>query len=390
MSRKHVHRDRRRTDRALDDAFAALERGELVLAMRIGRRAHEAGSMNVRIGFDFARLAAACGEPKEAENALRSILAAVPGLAEARELLAELLWQAGRRKVAVAELAKVVAGGADVRTRERLEAWRAEVGAEDGAAAVAVADAAPELPERWRRFDVPAGAAEFVDHGAILLRGLCTADECRALRADWEAGADPFDREDRMGEGDAHGRFFLHLPGWVGELRDGGYGFAARLGNELRRLLLAGRTGGGGAGGTGAEPPSGPWPSTPLPGTLAAWRTKEPRFASPRPFVRVLRVGAGGMVPGPAVVERGAFPLRLLVDVGEAVVPAAERLLVLADHRPGKKVRERGFAMQPGDGVLFAARDRFDRVGGVLGLQAVRWRVVGGERRVLDVPFDDG
>lgn len=363
-----MQRERRRTEKALDEAFAALETGEPVLALRIGRRAREAGSMNPRILLDFARLAVACGERREAEDTLRALLATTPGFAAAHAALADVLWQAGRQRAALHELEQAVAlAPEDGRAAARLQEWRSLVGSAPLEAEPA--DPAPPPSARLARCNVGALAEAFVASGAALAGALVEPDEVRRLVALYDEPAVEFDREDGWASG-VRGRYFRELPDWLAALREDAYRLAVGVLD-----LVQGRL--------------GPRPGGPLPATLAGWRRREPQFASPRPHVRVLRCEPGGWLAGPTA-DRGAFPLRLLVDLGPDTAPATT--LRIADRRPGRKVRERTFQTRAGETLLFPARERLDKVGGVFGLQAIGWSIGAGEgpRWLLDLPFDDG
>jgi len=387
VTRRRVQRQRRRTERELDEAFAAYERGELGLALRIGRRAQQAGSMNPRVQLDFAELAVLCGEVREAEEVLRAAVAATPVFTAGHVALAELLWRAGRRRAALHALERAVGMAAgDAGLAAKLAQWRVEApeavdevagGEAGGGVGVAVA---PEFA-RTRRWAAPELADQFVEHGAVRLAEFLAAQEIARLHADYAAEVEAFDREERWAGAPAEvrGRYWRELPGWLVEVREAGYALAAAVAAELRARLghedgVAER----------AKGRPGPWPAAAVPATWAGWRGREVQFASPRPFVRMVWVAAGAGLVGPERVDRRAFPLRLAVDLGDGEVGGGDggggASLVLTDVRPGRKVHERGCPSRCGDALLFAARERLDRVGGVLGLQAVRWRVVGGAR----------
>jgi hypothetical protein len=367
VSRRHVQRERRRTEKALDEAFIALENGEPLLALRIGRRAREAGSMNPRILLDFAELAAVCGERREAEDTLRALLAATPGFAAAHAALAELLWGMGRQRAAVQELERAVELlPGDARAVARLQEWRNQLGEVPSDPEPAETPPPCALLEHC---DVTALGDAFADTGAALVERLVAPTDVQRLLASYREPGAEFDREDGWASG-VRGRYFRELPQWLAALRDDAYQLAVGVASSgLGRL-------GSGRGGD-------------LPATLSAWRRREPQFASPRPHLRVLCCEPGGWLTGP-VVDRGAFPLRLLVDLGPGPDPVSS--LRLADRRPGRKVRERAFQTRSGDALLFPARERLDRVGGVFGLQAIGWSIgaAEGPRWLLDLPFDDG
>lgn len=389
-SRRHVQRERRRTERELDEAKAALAAGEPHLALRIGRRARDAGSMNPRILVEFARLAIACGAGDEAEPALRRVLAMAPNHVGAHFTLAELLWAGGHHRAAASLMERAVRmSPLDRDLAARLQAWRAQrpdaFADELEAAAEPAAAALPPPSARFAPFDPDAAGLAVRDAGAVRLPGLLTAAECNDLRAGVAAAAPWLDRDEvwALLPGRVHGRWCRQLPPWLQTLREHAYSFAAGVANRLRTELPPHRH----------QPRRPPWPYADLPATFAAWQRHEPQHRGPRPKVRVLELAPGAELPGPGVdgpvVDRRSFPLRLAVDLGPG--DGAVGLLALLDDRPGRKVHGKTFPARAGDGILFAARERFDRVGGLYGLQRVRWRFgpVGVQRWVLELPFDD-
>lgn len=387
-SRRHVQRERRRTERELDAAKAAFAAGKPHLALRIGRRARDAGSMNPRVLVEFARLAITCGAADEAEPALRRVLAMAPNHVGAHRTLAELLWADGRHRAAAGMMERAVhMSPLDRELAARLQAWRTAVpdafGEEPAAPEV---PPPPPAPARLLPFDAARAALALRDAGAVRLPGLLTAAECDDLRAALAAGAPWLDRDEvaALVPGRVHGRWCRELPPWLRELREHAYTFAAGVANRLRTELPPHRH----------QPRRPPWPYADVPPTLAAWQQREPEHCGPRPGVRMLALDPAAELPGPGIdgprIDRRSFPLRLAVDLGPG--DGEVGLLALLDDRPGRKVHGKTFATRAGDGLLFAARERFDRVGGLYGLQRVRWRLGPGgvERCVLELSFDDG
>lgn len=421
MSRRKVRRARRHTERTVEEAFLELEAGNHVLALRLARRAREEGGMNVRVLFDCATIARACGEPGEAADTLRALLAQAPDHAEACALFAELRASAGRPAAALrwlrralaseperaswrereAELVGLATKGPDAEDEEgaaedeagadgeRSDAF-ADAEAAPGTASPAVPPAVPPavlLAARLQRFDAAGVAAEVVARGHATLPGvLGTAERDRLLA--------------RLAKGDG-----LEHPH---RLR-AAIGGDASSGEGLRKDATANDA---------ADAPACTvhWLQSPLPDELAVLQREffalaalvanamlahlgevprhplafdHHRARRGRTAVRFAECDPGAGLPPQRSADRAAFPLRVLFDLGPAPEPAPS--LVLADLRPGRKRRATAARTRPGDAVLFCCRDRLQSIAGVFGLQLVHWAAgpFPRGRVLLDIPFDD-
>lgn len=374
MSRKEVRRERRRNEGAMDEAFAALERGEGILAMRIARRAREAGSMNIRILLDHARIARACRQHEEAEQSLRAVIAMAGNCKEAYQSLAELQADRGKWVQAVRLMMRAIElDPADENAQALLRTWHEQLPAEAREVVPTIEDPIEPPSPRIAERDPAALHEELVERGFALLRDLCTEQECALLRAAFASG-DGFDREIRLSGTDAEGealtgcraRWSLStLPPFIAELRRALYPLAAELSNRTRALLGDKKT---------------------LPLTHGGWLRH--RGGPGRSAARLLAFAPGEVMPAERTEARAAFPLRLLVDLGPG---GKADSLAMIDARPGRKVRKVQARTGPGDALLLCCRDRPQAVGGVYGLQLVQWSCgpFTEERVLLDVPFDD-
>ncbi|GDY01302.1 hypothetical protein LBMAG49_06310 [Planctomycetota bacterium] len=369
MIRKQVRRDSRRIDTSMEEALSALESGKSVLAMRLARRARENDGANVEILLGHARVARACGQDEEAEESLRAAIAMSGKCKEAHVLLAELQAAHGKWVQAVRLMMRAIElDPSDLAVSEQLRSWHELL-------PQAVRDVVPPiedsfLPPSPRVLGRNAEELhqELIERGYIVLRDVCTEQECAALR-DAFASGEGFDRVASVQGGDGPAcreRWsLLELPALVAELRRSMYPFAADLVGRTCALL---------------------GDKKPLPLTIGGWQRH--LGGSRRPAGRFLAFTGNETLPTQRTENRAAFSLRLWIDLGPG--PRTDSLRLI-DARPGRKVRSTAARTAPGDALLFCCRDRPQQVGGVFGLQLVHWSCgpFGFERVLLDVPFDD-
>ena len=92
MQRKHRKRQaHKNADRLAEDAWAAVERGELLFAERCMKRAVGLASDSPKAWTDYARVLTLNGRLKEAEKAARSAILIAPAYDAAYVALAEAL-----------------------------------------------------------------------------------------------------------------------------------------------------------------------------------------------------------------------------------------------------------------------------------------------------------
>ncbi len=384
MTRRQQQRQRHRVERQVEEAFAALENGDLALARKLALRARTDGAVNPRVLHDCAEILRRCGDAAAAEDALRAAITLAPNYADAFAALAEL--QAAAQKWPAA--LRLQARAAELRPgddllRLRLAALREAAAAHDAEAGPLPVGDHPQAPEP----DLPAWAATLAasstpsalaaaavalrskgavvvasgeapalpDREAAALRGAFTTGH--GMEAEW--------REPPQGEGPkVRYRWFLApLPPAVAALQAALWLWARALAEDQRCAL-------------GDEPA--------VPVSLAAWQAAAIARGRRRLAVRVLRLEPGAGLLLDRDPDRRAFPLRALVAFGGSVAVA------LADLRPGRKVREREVEVPAGGILLLPARDRLVPVAGTFGWQPVQARVLPApaERWLLDLPFE--
>lgn len=365
----------------MEEAWEAFHAGDLSAAVRLSRRARDAGSVNPRILLDHGRIMMACEEWSEAEDSLRAAIAAAPTYGEAFAALAELQFDLGKLPQSVRLQARAVellsGDDAAARTLARYRAASGEdrpaVSEESGLGEVEAAVSAEA--GRTAGFDWKAVAAEAKRRGAAPLRGLLTPAECEAMRGLYgdEACEPELVWDDEDGGRYACRYLSAPLPGAVQELREELFARAAMLANSWAVSLKKPR----------------------FPATLARYLADA---AGHRCAARLLRFPGGGWLAFRREARRHAFPLQLLVDLGGAEPgegeprDAAGGELAIDDSRPGKKLRRNTVATRRGDGVLHCVQDRIVPVAGIDGLQPVLWSFTNtsnSQRLVLHLPFQD-
>ena len=359
---RHRRRDRRSTEATLEQAFAALDRGEPELARKLALRARTDGGMNVRVLHDHAELMLALGDLDEAEDALRAAIALAPNYADAFAALAALQAQRGKWPTAARLQRKVVElKPHDERAAASLREYEAAAAAEPAPAEPA-GEAPPELwnlSARARVLDVAALLTELIAHGHATAP-LLTAAECAELRQTCAADAPGLDRVETLDA--ARWRHFLIPPPLpIAALRAALFAPAAALANAQCRQL-------------GDEPR--------FPDSWPRWRGG----AAGRSTSRWVDL-ASGETRADRTDDRRNFPLRAVIDLGPG--DAAETVAVL-DQRPGRRVRASRARSRAGDVVFCCWRERLCAVAGVFGLQLVRYQLgpVPAQRQLLDLDFD--
>jgi hypothetical protein len=361
---RHRRRDRRRTEATLEQAFAALDRGQRELARKLSLRARTDGGMNVRVLHDHAELMLALGDLDEAEDALRAAIALAPIYVDAFAALAALQAQRGKWPAAARLQQKVVElKPHDERAAASLREYEAAAAAADPAPAEPAGEAPQEiwnLSARARALDVDALRTALIAHGHATAP-LLTAAECAELRQTCAADAPGLDRVEIRDA--ARWRHFLIPPPLpVASLRAALFAPAAALANAQCQQL-------------GDEPR--------FPDSWSRWRGA----AEGRSTSRWVELAARAQTLADRIDDRRAFPLRGVIDLGPG--DPAETVAVL-DQRPGRKVRASRARSRAGDVVFCSWRERLCAVAGVFGLQLVRYRLgpVPAERQLLDLDFD--
>jgi uncharacterized protein len=388
--KKLKEKDRRRARKLADEAWDAVEAGNLDLAEKVVRRAVAARPDNPVLWDDPGVILGLRGKEAEAAEAFRTSLSLAPTFAEPFAHLAALRVRQGFTAEAVALQAQAAAlAPADPGHADRLAAYRslAEPGAEPAVAAPAgPLDAGPSGDlGGWPRLadlDWPALADRLTRDGCVLVPELVGATTCGRLRALYDDDA-RFAKTvvmDRPEFGLGEYRYFrAPVPDVVDRLRRAVYPHVAEVANAWRALL--------------GEPAR-------YPAEWEAFRDECRRAGQSTPTPILLRYRAGGF-NAPHRDLRGPvfFPVQMAVVLCPRADPTGPGSagfrggdFVFADVPAGRKARRREVPAGLGDGVLFCTRDRLVRVGGAYGLQPVKHgvtRITAGTRYVLGVPFHE-
>lgn len=356
----------------LDEAFAALDRGESELARKLALRARHDGATNPRVLHDHALLMRELGDLEAAESALRAAIGVAPNYADAFAALAELQAFHGKWEAAARLQARVVElTPDDAAAVAQLAALRERL--PPAPASAPPADAGPEpavwgLAARVEGLDLAALDRELVQHGHAAARALLSVGECAELRALCSsadgAGLDRIEVVDDASAGRCRWRHFLVPPPLpIAALRAALFAPAAALANEQRRRVGDHER---------------------LPRIHARW----PRAQLGRATSRWLELPPQGFAATARADDRRAFPLRVVIDLGPG--PGAEDTVAIVDQRPGKKVRTTRARTRPGDVLFTVQRERLSAIAGLFGLQLVRYGIgpVRGSRQLLDLDFD--
>ena len=335
-------RSRRRAEKLIAQAWKATDAGQLHLAEKLSRRARDEGAVNPRIWNDHGQIMSACGHLKEAEQAFRMAISLAPTYAEAAEHLA------------------------------RLRGDQAEaLDPQPPQSPPGHLQPAPPFTALTRGQDWTDIEGELMKRGCALLPQLLNHDECQmllALHGDEDIFEQEMTHDDESGRGTV--RFFTRpLPQLVQRLRAEVYGRTAPIANQWQRLLDRDRL---------------------FPLALDDFLEQCNRDSQHRtsPLLALYEVGGFNGLHRDTE-SRVIFPLELMVSLGPGGSDDGGEL-ILADKRPGKKVRETWVPTNIGDGVLFCTRERLERIAGVHGLQPVvngLATVHNMQRYILDIPF---
>lgn len=344
-------RARRRSERAMAEAFEAVAAGDLELADKISRRVIAEASMNPRLWNERGEIAALAGHLDEAEECYRTAIRLAPEYADAFANLARLQESRGRHEAAA-------------RLGARAAALRGEGGA--GTVETPPAAPAPEAPAP----PVPVRAAAWEELGRDLeargigaLRGFLGAAECARLAALWDDEIDLLPRQELpVGAGAAGFRYAAEpLPPPLAELRAELYAGLRPVADRLHAEV--------------GRPPFPPDVASFLQRCAAAGQV----HCGTR-----LYVTDSGAETRPE--RRAAGHVRFPFEAWACVGPADARVSVdVVDDRPGRHPKRHGVDLEPGTVAIACAPARPVRVAGVVGLQPVAalWRAMGAAVLVL-------
>ena len=390
--KKQKVKDRRRARKLAEEAWAAVNEGNLDLAEKIIRRAAEAQPDNPVLWNDQGLILTMRHKEIEAEQSFRAALSLAPTFAEPYAHLAALRIRDGYLTEGVSLQTQAVRHAPDNATyAERLAAYRALAGEEipleaptpaEHAGPVAVEAPHCDWPARLAALDWHALGERLTRDGCLLIAGLVDEEICAQLREMFDqnalfAGTVVMNRPD-FGEG-VYRYFAAPIPVVVDQLRRAVYPHATCIANAWRRLL----------GESECYPPE--WES---------FRDECRAAGQTTPTPILLKYGPGGFNALHRDL-RGAvyFPIQMAVVLSERADPTVPEAsgfqggeFLLCDVPERKKSKRRELAAGLGDVILFCTRDRLVPVGGVYGLQPVKHGVApitAGTRFVLGVPFHE-
>ena len=385
--KKLKEKDRRRARKLADEAWRAVEAGNLDLAEKVVRRAVAAQPDNPFLWDYQGRILGLRRKEAEAAEAFRTALTLAPTFADPFAHLAALRMRQGFTAEAVTLQAQAVRLAPDNPTyAERLEAYRSLAAPVEPPPAPSPEPPPTAGPNEWvdrvAGLDWPALADRLTRDGCVLIPGLVDAATCDHLRGLYDRD-ELFARTvvmDRPEFGLGEYRYFrAPIPDVVDRLRRAVYPHAARVANGWQTLL--------------GEPER-------FPPAWEAFRDECRRAGQTTPTPILLKYPPGGF-NAPHRDLRGAvfFPIQMAVVLSpraDPADPAADGFVggdfLFCDAPEGRKARRREVPAGLGDAVLFGTRDRLVPVGGVYGLQPVRHGVTpiaAGTRFVLGVPFHE-
>jgi hypothetical protein len=383
--KKQKVKDRRRARKLADEAWDAVNAGNLDLAEKIIRRAVAAQPDNPVLWDDQGVIFGFRQKENEAAESFRTALSLAPTFAEPFAHLAALRVRQGYVREAVSLQAQAVRyapqnGG----FAEQLAAYRSLVGEEQPADTPASSpvpatelstDDRIVLPELdWHQL-----GDRLTREGCVTIAGLLDAETCERLRNMFNEDAlfaktVVMDRPD-FGQG-SYRYFRAPIPAVVDRLRRAVYPHVAAVANGWQELL--------------GEPERNP-------SDWHGFRDECHRAGQTTPTPILLKYGPGGFNALHRDL-RGAvfFPIQMAVVVSPRADESAGGFtggeFLFCDVPETKKSRRREVPAGLGDAILFCTRDRLVRIGGAHGLQPVKHGVApitAGERFVLGVPFHE-
>jgi hypothetical protein len=398
-AKKQKGKERRRARKLGDEAWEAVDAGNLGLAQKLIHRAVTTQPDNPRLWNDRGRILLLSANPGEADRAFRYAIRLARDFAEPYHHLAAIRVQQDRLDDAVALEADAVRLAPDnPEYSERLEAYRAQAElqrqetlaklpwmntpepapslAEDTAA---IATAAATWTERLQELDWEKLGEQVTRDGYVLLPELLSPAACAEFRPLFDDDS-LFVKTVVMDEPDfgngVYRYFRAPIPVAIDGLRRAVYHRAAGIANAWQRLLGEAET---------------------YPLTWEEFRDQCHRAGQTKSTAILLKYGPGGFNALHRDLRgRVFFPLQLAVVLS----PRADQepdgfqggAFLLCDVPEGPKARRREVAAVLGDVILFATRDRLVRIGGVYGLQPVKHGMApltAGDRLVLGLPFHE-
>ena len=324
------HKAHKRARRLLDEAWDAVDDGDLQLADKLARRAIGECDSYALAHCEHGEIMLRDGRLADADRALRRALALDPRCVDALSALARLYEREDKPAKALAFARR--ASEAAPRDRElarevtRLEASLPAQRAADELERAVSARASPPAPrsERVAAIDWAKLAPKFVESGVLHLRAVLTDDEidaCASAPISWHRSTDGVEE-----------RALLELPAAIAALLGEFYPAIADCA-ELRERSL------GKADAEAAEHSAQRWPMT-----LADLQAACERLGQERCAATELRLAPKSSWAAPPSEAAGIeFPFACALGIGEV---GSE--FCLEDRRPGKRVRSKSWTLARG------------------------------------------
>jgi hypothetical protein len=397
-AKKQKEKERRRARKMAEEAWQAVEEGNLDLAEKLIRRAVATQGDNARLWNDQGVILSLRGNDSEADRAFRFAIRMARDFAEPYHHLAALRARQDR----LDDAAALQADAARLAPQngvyaEKMEEYRAaaELQRQQTVAMLpwkdeprpappsgdpeAIATARQDWAKRLGQLDWDRLDELLTRQGYVVLAELVEPAACVQMQS-WFENDGLFERTVVM-DGPDFGvgvyRYFKPpIPATVDGLRRAVYVQAARVANCWQRLLGESET---------------------YPANWEGFRDACYQAGQMRSTPLLFRYRPGGFNALHRDLRgRVFFPLQLAVVLSPRADQDAEGFeggeFLLCDVPEGPKARRREVAAGLGDAILFCTRDRLDRVGSAFGLQPVKHGVAPireGNRFVLGVPFHE-
>jgi uncharacterized protein len=398
-AKKQKEKERRRARKMAEEAWEAVEAGNLDLARKLSQRAVTTQPDNPRLWNDRGRILLLSADVPGADRAFRYAIRLARDFAEPYHYLAALRARQDRLDDAVALEADALRLAPDnPEYAAQLEAYRTDAEQQrqetlrtlPWAGGPGPADALPEDPpetapvaaawsERLRVLDWERLGERLTREGCVLLPQLLPAADCAELRALFDddglfVKTVVMDNPD-FGKG-VYRYFRSPVPAAVAGLRRAVYPHLAAIANAWQRLL----------GESEGYPPE--W---------EAFRDRCRQAGQTKSTPILLRYGPGGFNALHRDLRgRVFFPIQLAVVLSPRADQAPDGFqggaFLFGDAPEGPESRRREVAAGLGDAVLFCTRDRLVRIGGAYGLQGVKHGMApltAGSRTALGIPFHE-
>jgi hypothetical protein len=395
--KKQKEKDRRRARKLAEEAWEAVDEGNLDLAEKIIRRAVVAQEDNPVLWLEQGEILALRHKEAESADAYRAAISLAPTFAEAYARLAGLRFRQGFVTEAVALQTEAVRYAPDsTGFAEQLRAYHSLADSEKPPATpsspsalsserdvpTSPADSVEDWPQRLAAFDWEELGDQLTRNGCVLLERLMEAANCEKLchmfdRDELFAKTRVMDQPD-FGRG-IYRYFRTPIPAVVDQLRGAIYPHVAQIANEWQRLL-----------GDPEQYPS-QWDAFREVCRSAGQTTSTPILLKYEPGgFNALHRDLRGSVYFPVQMAVVLSPLAKEDDLESSGFRGGEFLFCDVPER--KKSLRRAVPAGLGDALLFCTRDRLVRVGDIYGLQPVKHgvsRITAGTRFVLAVPFHE-